>query len=831
MCRSQLKRSASGSLHSTASDAFAAATSASASRCHAPSSAAPGTIDRAPHTAANHVRLNARHDAVRQASHFTFFSSHEIVIMQSVSSRQPRLFAQARVAPPPASFPGADIPLKVRKQWLKLYDATPFSTVRNDIPGAEANATGIGCVTAFPIVVENGPPRNREVRRLHANAIEMETGRTYAAGQSPMPPASEIRTKPPADRDFYKCKNFLQQGIETRRGVVQFVSVTRHSTPSASKEQPILDQLQAKFDNDPDGVDMVLGERYQIRDLVAVDGAAAGQSDHRHVVLTVHDRETNETFTVPVTQIALEFNGGKMLAQDDILRANAIVDAHLALAPGSVRSPQQTDPLMVSQGGIGRNAALITYREICRQFADGAINNEDALDRALNTTILRGRERRGPGFIHTIEQFHALRTTLLVDLESHLRISARRPPASPTGSANRQRIEKSFDVAGSGETKTNPPGSLSTPPAPRPTSAPAAPTVPPPAPAPSVESERKWPRREAMGGSSSPKSSPDSRSPRQRRFSFFGDTRKATANPPADAKTPRSPRARSVSGDEGSRTEKKGKKSKSAFLKLFEKHEKRPQSPQFAEPTSPGTQVVIDQALGLTAATRNVERLPFDRLAFKLKDYGGGGDCLWHSLLGSHLSAQEVVRIRSEIATVRRASTQENRNYNFHQVASALYSRQGSGFELSTSERENSSLSNARYAEFQTLAGSYCGDDEIAQWLQVPRNPVHGVVVIDGDVGAENIKIFFRKKDGSIATRRFQPRKDAAENRRQIEKALGFRTANVVRLYRSKTHFQRIVRQRTPDQHAAAMRKDAADIDVMRALSGNPEEVADFLRS
>ncbi|WP_326942056.1 hypothetical protein [Actimicrobium sp. GrIS 1.19] len=739
--------------------------------------------------------------------------------------------------------------MKVLKQWVKLCKETPLSTVRNDIPGAEANATGIGCVTAYPIVVQHGPPDNRDVRRLHANAIEMETGRTYAAGQSPM--------------DFPKSKNFLQQGIETRQGVVQFVSRTAHRT-WASKEYPILDQLKDKFGRNPWGVDMELGERYEIRDVVAVDGAAAAadRSDHRHVELTVHDRETKETFTVPVTQIALAFNGGKMLKEDAILRANHIVDAHRALARDSDGSSQQTDPLMVSQGGIGRNAALIVYREICRQLADGAIQTEADLDGALEAAVLRGREQRGPNFIHTIEQFDALRTTLLGELRSPRAMPALGTPASPSDSAGRARIEQQLKGAGDdeakrsqvdeprmppaprrapsptypaqpmsslleetggarsperilkdagvGEEKNTPPDASITSPTPGPTTTPAANAAPP------AEPKSKSARGETIVGSMSPKTGTPS--PAKRRFSFFG--REKTPDSPVTDKTGRNRPHQKVSGDEGAQAAEK--RSASKLVGMFKKRGGRSPSPPASpgEPASPRTQRVIDKLSKPHAATRSDARIPFDRLAFELKDYGGGGDCLWHSLRQQKLPEAEVDKIRKQVADVRRGSlTGEDVKHNYHQVDNALVHGQGGrGFNLTELEREKGEVTNERYADFQALRGSFGGDDEIEQWLKVSDNRCNCVVVVDGDVGHENTKIFSRAADGSVRVETTRATDNRAENAVHLNHVITQARTNrsAVALYRSSTHFQRILNIRKDDEIDQAMQANAARLNLAR---------------
>jgi hypothetical protein len=102
----------------------------------------------------------------------------------------------------------------------------------------------------------------------------------------------------------------------------------------------------------------------------------------------------------------------RVLKKAEIERADELICSHLELVkkgsanPGSVR-----DPMVVSYSGVGRNATLICYREVKARMAnDWSI---EQLDAVLEKVIDKGREDRGPLFMHSEAQLAELRNALI----------------------------------------------------------------------------------------------------------------------------------------------------------------------------------------------------------------------------------------------------------------------------------------------------------------------------------------------------------------------------------------------------------------------------------
>ncbi len=316
----------------------------------------------------------------------------------------------------------------------------------NGTPGPFINPNDIGdrlgvvCPvgTAVPVKTENARVpihanfikfvRKCMSRGANRTASTVETIHIAKAGQSPQRSAL--------------CEKFLVEGLDSGQGLFQFVSRKAHAasigmTKEKSKEHPIIDQLLDAWEN--------CGEqpgRLHLAGRFTVTGVERqpSQGNHRRVMLTVQDiADTNKTITIPVTQAGLKFTG-RLLQWKDIETANTLLEEHRkcvdALVPDGALPAD--DPMILSFAGIGRNAALITYRETMARIKaepDTAYLGEQWLDDTLVEIVTSGRRDRGPGFMHSDVQLQELRTGFTEVLERRdPSASLAQSPVQPVGS-------------------------------------------------------------------------------------------------------------------------------------------------------------------------------------------------------------------------------------------------------------------------------------------------------------------------------------------------------------------------------------------------------------
>ena len=236
---------------------------------------------------------------------------------------------------------------------------------------------------------------------LHANEIrftkKVSPGANNSTGGEPVATARAGRSP----RGKSVCEDFLVNAIESREGLFQFVSPSAHRDPAASAEKPMMHLFKEAFKNKgQEG--LILGGRYRVEsyaDMVADGG------DFKQIKIEVIDTlNDNEKKSIILTQAGLSFQKNKLRAID-IQRADELMELHLS-ENSRLGIPVDRDPMVVSYTGIGRNATLIAYRQVCQQLKD--IGNKDELRAVLKEVVLAGRRDRGPGFIHSAAQMEEL---------------------------------------------------------------------------------------------------------------------------------------------------------------------------------------------------------------------------------------------------------------------------------------------------------------------------------------------------------------------------------------------------------------------------------------
>ncbi|MEB0136488.1 hypothetical protein QN362_14200 [Actimicrobium sp. CCC2.4] len=243
---------------------------------------------------------------------------------------------------------------------------------------------------------------------MHANTITFDSVRVGSAAPANAPANVRQAIAGRSPRMHAEYEKFLVQGLESGRGLFQFISpralrVSNESREKPSKVTPIIDQLDKAIKDCTTG-NVRLAGRY---DVIALDKISGNATDHSCYQLTVFDTVDNKHITVPLTQAGLRFDQ-RVLEPDDIERANVLLDQHRnRLGQCDTAAP---DPMIVSTGGIGRNATLITYRQVLARMGSG-LNSADLLEE-IEVAVKDGRRDRGPGFIHSEKQLEALHDAL-----------------------------------------------------------------------------------------------------------------------------------------------------------------------------------------------------------------------------------------------------------------------------------------------------------------------------------------------------------------------------------------------------------------------------------
>lgn len=282
----------------------------------------------------------------------------------------------------------------------------------------------------------------------NANAITVRTGRSkqqstfihahrFTTAQDDAVPKPVTYAAAQAPSHFKDaCIPILIHALETGQGVYQFVSerannkarpplayatshasATSHiSDTSATKHPSILDVLRQRMGDASDNTGIRLGDRFVITRLTPIKTSHTG-SDHQQYLIEAEDvlnsPAPQKKYTAVITQVGLPFTNS-VLTPNAIVRASQLLDAHQhqteTLSPTDT-APPDASQLIVSHAGIGRNATLIVYRDICSKIKTGQVNRAN-LDESLYRVIAAYRAIRGHHFVHSKQQLATLRAAL-----------------------------------------------------------------------------------------------------------------------------------------------------------------------------------------------------------------------------------------------------------------------------------------------------------------------------------------------------------------------------------------------------------------------------------
>lgn len=286
------------------------------------------------------------------------------------------------------------IEASVQKIWHQLSRLT--ASLRYTPANVYSNNPTIICPAHTGLKVRVGKRAKASQRAFHANAIAFPTNqaRTALAGQSP--------------QSFDLCENFLLHGLDSRRGLFQFISPNANANPAASRENPMMAQLQQRWEAaNQSGESLVLGGRYIV---TGVDALAHDADDYRQMRLTTIDLENPAVpAVITLTQAGMKFDDN-VLRASEIARADTLTQSHLDA--GRHDTPAQaSDPMIVSYTGIGRNATLICFREAVARL--NTVQDEAEIDALLEEIVAQGRRDRGPYFVHSALQLNELKQAVV----------------------------------------------------------------------------------------------------------------------------------------------------------------------------------------------------------------------------------------------------------------------------------------------------------------------------------------------------------------------------------------------------------------------------------
>jgi len=259
----------------------------------------------------------------------------------------------------------------------------------------EDNGSHIPCVAHSAVSINmSGQTHHLHANRIqwnanNANSVGAAGGFNIVAGQAP--------------RKFDACEKLVLHAIESKQGIFQIVSPQTHS--GSSTTQPVIGQLLAMGK-----LPAKLGKNH---DVVAFKQTA--QTENSIVYeLTVRSLTDGVDITIPLTQVGLRFDDALLRAKE-IDEAENLLNAHIALNT-KLNPATVSEPVIISQAGVGRNAAVIVYHAIMKEIAAGKITTEKELDAAMIDVIVASRKARGPHFLHSQAQINELLHLLTTNL-------------------------------------------------------------------------------------------------------------------------------------------------------------------------------------------------------------------------------------------------------------------------------------------------------------------------------------------------------------------------------------------------------------------------------
>ncbi|MES2831122.1 MAG: tyrosine-protein phosphatase [Pseudomonadota bacterium] len=304
-----------------------------------------------------------------------------------------------------------DVPESTIEQvWARLCKLS--ASLAPEPANVTSNRADVICPERTGIKVRVGIGAEAKYAAIHANAIAFSGSmREVGSGNTPSAPV-RIAIAGQSPQNFERCESFLLHGLLSKRGLLEFTSPTANADSSRSAENPIVSQLQQRWQavgRTADG--LILGQRFKV---AAVEEMPRDADDYRRVKVTAVDLQNpGETVSMYITQAGMKFDDN-VLRAEEIARADALTEGHLHAGRSDALAHitgGAADPTVVSYTGIGRNATLICYREAVARFA--SMQDEGGIDGLIEDIVAQGRRDRGPHFIHSALQLNELKQAVL----------------------------------------------------------------------------------------------------------------------------------------------------------------------------------------------------------------------------------------------------------------------------------------------------------------------------------------------------------------------------------------------------------------------------------
>jgi len=174
---------------------------------------------------------------------------------------------------------------------------------------------------------------------------------------------------------------------------------------------------------------------------------------------------------------------------------------------------------------------------------------------------------------------------------------------------------------------------------------------------------------------------------------------------------------------------------KNIFLEAINKVPRAPSEPVSTNPKAPESADYKNQFIS-SSSTSTEARIEPGKYGKRISNTGGG-DCLFHALVGRNLSNKEIIEIRARIADVRRSLPSGEEAWNAHRLVAGLTQTPDFGVWGQTLMEGRHSISNEVLAAFQAVPGMYAGEEELSQWTLLPENRERTVLVIHREGPAE----------------------------------------------------------------------------------------------
>ena len=296
-----------------------------------------------------------------------------------------------------------DIWERLSRIGTQLQDIVPPREIGGD-------PADVICPARTAIIVDTGLEHDQKPSWIHANVIKFVREKFCPTANASTPASTKKVIAGQSPKTFDQTEKVLIQALDSGNGLVQVVSSEEERARQRQPKASVIEQLLAEREKcNRLGRPMMLAGRYEVM------GLADNSTDdaHRHFLLTASDlRHAGQTKTVPLTQIGLDFSD-HVLHVAQIEEANSLIEAHIASrdAQSISAASELFDPNILSHAGIGRNAALICYREGLARVRAGM--SSVALDESLEEIIAQGRRDRGPKFLQSGAQYHEVHAALL----------------------------------------------------------------------------------------------------------------------------------------------------------------------------------------------------------------------------------------------------------------------------------------------------------------------------------------------------------------------------------------------------------------------------------